>query len=161
MWRISPRRSAFTWSSTSALEWRGWRRRSTHRPGLVLDPLLQMWPDRWGRSSSSLLPVSVFCEKAWLEALLLQNGQKQPDPGSLEDLSRDETDRAVPLSEPVTIPRKSPLIRNHKTGSMEVRLTQPQITIFHRPAAAFIYLGRWCHLRVPVCPSGPVRDIVL
>ncbi|XP_026233509.1 inositol hexakisphosphate and diphosphoinositol-pentakisphosphate kinase 2 isoform X5 [Anabas testudineus] len=49
-----------------------------------------------------------------------QNGQKQPDPGSLEDLSRDETDRAVPLSEPITIQRKSPLIRNHKTGSMEV-----------------------------------------
>ncbi|XP_034053401.1 inositol hexakisphosphate and diphosphoinositol-pentakisphosphate kinase 2 isoform X24 [Gymnodraco acuticeps] len=49
-----------------------------------------------------------------------QNGQKQTDPGSLEDLSRDETDRAVPLSEPITIQRKSPLIRNHKTGSMEV-----------------------------------------
>ncbi|XP_030582065.1 inositol hexakisphosphate and diphosphoinositol-pentakisphosphate kinase 1, partial [Archocentrus centrarchus] len=49
-----------------------------------------------------------------------QNGQKPPDPSSLEDLSRDETDRAVPLSEPITIQRKSPLIRNHKTGSMEV-----------------------------------------
>ncbi|XP_067346545.1 inositol hexakisphosphate and diphosphoinositol-pentakisphosphate kinase 2 isoform X20 [Channa argus] len=49
-----------------------------------------------------------------------QNGQKQPDPGSLEDLSRDETDRSVPLSEPITIQRRSPLIRNHKTGSMEV-----------------------------------------
>ncbi|XP_008290323.1 inositol hexakisphosphate and diphosphoinositol-pentakisphosphate kinase 2 isoform X7 [Stegastes partitus] len=49
-----------------------------------------------------------------------QNGQKQQDPGSLEDLSRDETDRAVPLSEPITIQRRSPLIRNHKTGSMEV-----------------------------------------
>uniref|UniRef100_A0A669EI27 Inositol hexakisphosphate and diphosphoinositol-pentakisphosphate kinase n=1 Tax=Oreochromis niloticus TaxID=8128 RepID=A0A669EI27_ORENI len=49
-----------------------------------------------------------------------ENGQKQPDPSSLEDLSRDETDRAVPLSEPITIQRKSPLIRNHKTGSMEV-----------------------------------------
>uniref|UniRef100_A0AAQ5WWD5 Inositol hexakisphosphate and diphosphoinositol-pentakisphosphate kinase n=1 Tax=Amphiprion ocellaris TaxID=80972 RepID=A0AAQ5WWD5_AMPOC len=49
-----------------------------------------------------------------------ENGQKQPDPGSLEDLSRDETDRAVPLSEPITIQRRSPLIRNHKTGSMEV-----------------------------------------
>uniref|UniRef100_A0A3B4Z9P0 Inositol hexakisphosphate and diphosphoinositol-pentakisphosphate kinase n=1 Tax=Seriola lalandi dorsalis TaxID=1841481 RepID=A0A3B4Z9P0_SERLL len=49
-----------------------------------------------------------------------QNGQKQPDPGSLEDLSRDETDRAVPLSEPITIQRRSPLIRNHKTGSMEI-----------------------------------------
>ncbi|XP_020497074.2 inositol hexakisphosphate and diphosphoinositol-pentakisphosphate kinase 2 isoform X10 [Labrus bergylta] len=49
-----------------------------------------------------------------------QNGQKQTDPGSLEDLSRDETDHAVPLSEPITIQRRSPLIRNHKTGSMEV-----------------------------------------
>ncbi|XP_061671757.1 inositol hexakisphosphate and diphosphoinositol-pentakisphosphate kinase 2 isoform X2 [Syngnathoides biaculeatus] len=49
-----------------------------------------------------------------------QNGQKQADPGSLEDLSRDETDRAVQLSEPITIQRRSPLIRNHKTGSMEV-----------------------------------------
>ncbi|XP_061594655.1 inositol hexakisphosphate and diphosphoinositol-pentakisphosphate kinase 2 isoform X3 [Cololabis saira] len=49
-----------------------------------------------------------------------ENGQKQSDPGSLEDLSRDETDRAVPLSEPITIQRRSPLIRNHKTGSMEV-----------------------------------------
>ncbi|KAM9317667.1 inositol hexakisphosphate and diphosphoinositol-pentakisphosphate kinase 2 isoform 8-T8 [Pholidichthys leucotaenia] len=49
-----------------------------------------------------------------------QNSQKQPDPISLEDLSRDETDRAVPLSEPITIQRRSPLIRNHKTGSMEV-----------------------------------------
>ncbi|XP_067346564.1 inositol hexakisphosphate and diphosphoinositol-pentakisphosphate kinase 2 isoform X22 [Channa argus] len=49
-----------------------------------------------------------------------ENGQKQPDPGSLEDLSRDETDRSVPLSEPITIQRRSPLIRNHKTGSMEV-----------------------------------------
>ncbi|XP_029355034.1 inositol hexakisphosphate and diphosphoinositol-pentakisphosphate kinase 2 isoform X6 [Echeneis naucrates] len=49
-----------------------------------------------------------------------ENGQKQTDPGSLEDLSRDETDRAVPLSEPITIQRRSPLIRNRKTGSMEV-----------------------------------------
>ncbi|XP_068178438.1 inositol hexakisphosphate and diphosphoinositol-pentakisphosphate kinase 2 isoform X2 [Antennarius striatus] len=49
-----------------------------------------------------------------------QNRGKQTDPGSLEDLLRDETDRAVPLSEPITIQRRSPLIRNHKTGSMEV-----------------------------------------
>uniref|UniRef100_A0A3Q2FFV9 Inositol hexakisphosphate and diphosphoinositol-pentakisphosphate kinase n=1 Tax=Cyprinodon variegatus TaxID=28743 RepID=A0A3Q2FFV9_CYPVA len=52
--------------------------------------------------------------------VLEPNGKKKPDPGSLEDLSRDETDRAVPSSEPITIQRKSPLIRNHKTGSMEV-----------------------------------------
>ncbi|KAK5622985.1 Inositol hexakisphosphate and diphosphoinositol-pentakisphosphate kinase 1 [Crenichthys baileyi] len=52
--------------------------------------------------------------------VLRQNGQKKPDPGSLEDLTRDEPDRAVPSSEPITIQRRSPLIRNHKTGSMEV-----------------------------------------
>ncbi|XP_047219094.1 inositol hexakisphosphate and diphosphoinositol-pentakisphosphate kinase 2 isoform X12 [Girardinichthys multiradiatus] len=52
--------------------------------------------------------------------VLQQNGQKKPDPGSLEDLTRDESDRAVPSSEPLTIQRRSPLIRNHKTGSMEV-----------------------------------------
>uniref|UniRef100_A0A4W6C4C9 Inositol hexakisphosphate and diphosphoinositol-pentakisphosphate kinase n=1 Tax=Lates calcarifer TaxID=8187 RepID=A0A4W6C4C9_LATCA len=45
-----------------------------------------------------------------------ENGQKQPDPGSLEDLSRDETDRAVPLSEPITIQRRSPLIRSQCAG---------------------------------------------
>uniref|UniRef100_A0A8C9WD26 Inositol hexakisphosphate and diphosphoinositol-pentakisphosphate kinase n=1 Tax=Scleropages formosus TaxID=113540 RepID=A0A8C9WD26_SCLFO len=42
------------------------------------------------------------------------------DPGSLEDLSQDEPDRAVPLTEPISIQRRSPLIRNRKTGSMEV-----------------------------------------
>ncbi|KAG9352313.1 hypothetical protein JZ751_020726 [Albula glossodonta] len=49
-----------------------------------------------------------------------ENEQKQTDPGSLEDLSRDEPDRSVPLSEPISIQKKSPLIRNRKTGSMEV-----------------------------------------
>uniref|UniRef100_A0A3B4AAZ0 Inositol hexakisphosphate and diphosphoinositol-pentakisphosphate kinase n=1 Tax=Periophthalmus magnuspinnatus TaxID=409849 RepID=A0A3B4AAZ0_9GOBI len=48
-----------------------------------------------------------------------ENGPKHTD--SLEDLTSDnETDRHVPLSEPISIQRKSPLIRNHKTGSMEV-----------------------------------------
>ncbi|XP_019910051.1 inositol hexakisphosphate and diphosphoinositol-pentakisphosphate kinase 2 isoform X3 [Esox lucius] len=50
----------------------------------------------------------------------VQNDQKQTDPGSLEDLSRDELDRAAPLSEPLGVHRRSPLIRNRKTGSMEV-----------------------------------------
>lgn len=63
---------------------------------------------------------------------LVQNDQKQTDPGSLEDLSRDEPDRALPLSEPMGIHRRSPLIRNRKTGSMEVKShththTQPSI----------------------------------
>lgn len=47
-----------------------------------------------------------------------ENHEKQTNPGSLEDLSQDEPDRAV-LTEPINIQRKSPLIRNRKTGSME------------------------------------------
>lgn len=68
--------------------------------------------------------------------VLAQNGQKQADPGSLEDLSRDETDRAVPLSEPIGIQRRSPLIRNHKTGSMEV--TPSHFTLLKHPASRFV-----------------------
>ncbi|XP_051545449.1 inositol hexakisphosphate and diphosphoinositol-pentakisphosphate kinase 2 isoform X8 [Myxocyprinus asiaticus] len=48
-----------------------------------------------------------------------ENHEKQTDQGSLEDLSQDEPDRAAP-SEPISIQRKSPLIRNRKAGSMEV-----------------------------------------
>ncbi|XP_051547897.1 inositol hexakisphosphate and diphosphoinositol-pentakisphosphate kinase 2-like isoform X3 [Myxocyprinus asiaticus] len=48
-----------------------------------------------------------------------ENHEKQTDPGSLEDLSQDEPDRAAP-SEPISIQRKSPLIRNRKAGSVEV-----------------------------------------
>lgn len=48
-----------------------------------------------------------------------ENHEKQTDPGSLEDLSQDEPDRAV-LTEPISIQRKSPLIRGRKAGSMEV-----------------------------------------
>ncbi|KAI4878488.1 hypothetical protein NFI96_007580 [Prochilodus magdalenae] len=49
-----------------------------------------------------------------------ENDQKQTDPGSLENLVRDEPDRALPLSESISTQRRSPLIRNRKTGSMEV-----------------------------------------
>ncbi|XP_016396475.1 inositol hexakisphosphate and diphosphoinositol-pentakisphosphate kinase 2-like isoform X2 [Sinocyclocheilus rhinocerous] len=49
-----------------------------------------------------------------------ENDQKQTDPGSLENLLQDEPDRALPLSEAISTQRKSPLIRNRKTGSMEV-----------------------------------------
>ncbi|XP_058238371.1 inositol hexakisphosphate and diphosphoinositol-pentakisphosphate kinase 2 isoform X4 [Hemibagrus wyckioides] len=49
-----------------------------------------------------------------------ENDQKQTDPGSLENLVQDEPDRALPLSEPVGAQRRSPLIRNRKTSSMEV-----------------------------------------
>ncbi|KAK4821294.1 hypothetical protein QYF61_018043 [Mycteria americana] len=55
------------------------------------------------------------------------NEDKKADQGSLEDLSKekgiDEPDRAQQRSpqpsEPVSIQRRSPLIRNRKTGSME------------------------------------------
>ncbi|XP_071669991.1 inositol hexakisphosphate and diphosphoinositol-pentakisphosphate kinase 1 isoform X7 [Patagioenas fasciata] len=57
-----------------------------------------------------------------------ENGGKKADQGSLENLSKekgtDEPDRAQQRSpqpsEPVSIQRRSPLIRNRKTGSMEV-----------------------------------------
>uniref|UniRef100_A0AAQ5XWV9 Inositol hexakisphosphate and diphosphoinositol-pentakisphosphate kinase n=1 Tax=Amphiprion ocellaris TaxID=80972 RepID=A0AAQ5XWV9_AMPOC len=79
-----------------------------------------------------------------------ENGQKQPDPGSLEDLSRDETDRAVPLSEPITIQRRSPLIRNHKTGSMEVRLTISSIKILsNRKSLGSYRLFSFCSRQSP------------
>lgn len=49
----------------------------------------------------------------------MQNQEKQENLGSLEDLSQDEPDRAI-LAEHPNVHRKSPLIRNRKTGSMEV-----------------------------------------
>ncbi|XP_038854503.1 inositol hexakisphosphate and diphosphoinositol-pentakisphosphate kinase 2-like [Salvelinus namaycush] len=48
-----------------------------------------------------------------------ENQEKQTNQGSLEDLSQDETDQALSLSEPIGI-KRSPMIRNRKTGSMEV-----------------------------------------
>ncbi|CAB1331712.1 unnamed protein product [Coregonus sp. 'balchen'] len=47
-----------------------------------------------------------------------ENQEKQTNQGSLEDLSQDETDRALPLSETISI-KRSPMSRNRKTGSME------------------------------------------
>ncbi|XP_076026280.1 inositol hexakisphosphate and diphosphoinositol-pentakisphosphate kinase 1 isoform X2 [Genypterus blacodes] len=49
-----------------------------------------------------------------------ENQDKQPNQGSMEDLSQDQTDQALPISEPINIQRRSPMIRNRKTGSMEV-----------------------------------------
>ncbi|KAM7397092.1 hypothetical protein PAMP_020089 [Pampus punctatissimus] len=49
-----------------------------------------------------------------------ENQDKKPNQGSLEDLSQDEPDEALPVSEPINIQRRSPMIRNRKTGSMEV-----------------------------------------
>uniref|UniRef100_A0A7N6B273 Inositol hexakisphosphate and diphosphoinositol-pentakisphosphate kinase n=1 Tax=Anabas testudineus TaxID=64144 RepID=A0A7N6B273_ANATE len=49
-----------------------------------------------------------------------ENEDKKPDQGSLEDLSEDQPDQSLPFSEPINVLRKSPMIRNRKTGSMEV-----------------------------------------
>ncbi|KAL7401520.1 hypothetical protein ABVT39_000932 [Epinephelus coioides] len=49
-----------------------------------------------------------------------ENEDKKPNQGSLEDLSQDQLDQALPLSEPINIQRRSPMIRNRKAGSMEV-----------------------------------------
>ncbi|XP_078804572.1 inositol hexakisphosphate and diphosphoinositol-pentakisphosphate kinase 2 isoform X33 [Oryzias latipes] len=48
------------------------------------------------------------------------NEDKKTNQGSLECLSEDQTDRALLVSDPINIQRKSPVIRNRKTGSMEV-----------------------------------------
>ncbi|XP_078804576.1 inositol hexakisphosphate and diphosphoinositol-pentakisphosphate kinase 2 isoform X38 [Oryzias latipes] len=49
-----------------------------------------------------------------------ENEDKKTNQGSLECLSEDQTDRALLVSDPINIQRKSPVIRNRKTGSMEV-----------------------------------------
>uniref|UniRef100_A0A3Q3XLS0 Inositol hexakisphosphate and diphosphoinositol-pentakisphosphate kinase n=1 Tax=Mola mola TaxID=94237 RepID=A0A3Q3XLS0_MOLML len=49
-----------------------------------------------------------------------ENQDKKPNQGSLEDLSQDQPDQALPVSEPINILRRPPMIRNRKTGSMEV-----------------------------------------
>ncbi|XP_032445679.1 inositol hexakisphosphate and diphosphoinositol-pentakisphosphate kinase 2 isoform X10 [Xiphophorus hellerii] len=49
-----------------------------------------------------------------------ENEDKKPNQGSLEDLSQDQTDDALPVTELINLQRRSPMIRNRKTGSMEV-----------------------------------------
>ncbi|XP_061139362.1 inositol hexakisphosphate and diphosphoinositol-pentakisphosphate kinase 2 isoform X4 [Syngnathus typhle] len=49
-----------------------------------------------------------------------ENKDKKPNQGSLEDLSQDQTDQALQVYEPINIQKRSPIIRNRKTGSMEV-----------------------------------------
>uniref|UniRef100_A0AAZ3SE10 Inositol hexakisphosphate and diphosphoinositol-pentakisphosphate kinase n=1 Tax=Oncorhynchus tshawytscha TaxID=74940 RepID=A0AAZ3SE10_ONCTS len=78
-----------------------------------------------------------------------ENQEKQTNQGSLEDLSQDETDRALSLSEPISI-KRSPMIRNRKTGSMEVA-DQGHV---HDPSPLshiqYTQMEGWCH-RVFVC----------
>ncbi|PWA24526.1 hypothetical protein CCH79_00011774 [Gambusia affinis] len=53
------------------------------------------------------------------------NEDKKPNQGSLEDLSQDQTDDALPVTELINLQRRSPMIRNRKTGSMEVEQSRP------------------------------------
>jgi inositol hexakisphosphate/diphosphoinositol-pentakisphosphate kinase len=61
-------------------------------------------------------------------SIVKQNEEMKTDPGSIENLcpgkASDEPDRALQTSpQPVEgtgLPRRSPLIRNRKAGSMEV-----------------------------------------
>ncbi|XP_055365974.1 inositol hexakisphosphate and diphosphoinositol-pentakisphosphate kinase 1 isoform X2 [Betta splendens] len=65
-----------------------------------------------------------------------ENEDKKPNHGSLEDLSQDQPDQALLVSEPINSLRRSPMIRNRKTGSMEVlseaSLTQSSKCTSHR-----------------------------
>uniref|UniRef100_M4AF10 Inositol hexakisphosphate and diphosphoinositol-pentakisphosphate kinase n=1 Tax=Xiphophorus maculatus TaxID=8083 RepID=M4AF10_XIPMA len=54
-----------------------------------------------------------------------ENEDKKPNQGSLEDLSQDQTDDALPVTELINLQRRSPMIRNRKTGSMEVERSRP------------------------------------
>uniref|UniRef100_A0A8C4ZTQ0 Inositol hexakisphosphate and diphosphoinositol-pentakisphosphate kinase n=1 Tax=Gadus morhua TaxID=8049 RepID=A0A8C4ZTQ0_GADMO len=54
-----------------------------------------------------------------------ENEEKQTNQGSLEDLSQDQTDQALPLTEPICSQKRSPMVRSRKTGSMEPNITPP------------------------------------
>uniref|UniRef100_A0A3Q3NEA4 Inositol hexakisphosphate and diphosphoinositol-pentakisphosphate kinase n=1 Tax=Mastacembelus armatus TaxID=205130 RepID=A0A3Q3NEA4_9TELE len=70
-----------------------------------------------------------------------ENEDKKPNQGSLEDLSQDQTDQALHVSEPINIQRRSPMIRSRKAGSMEVPVYSRSSTIV-------------CTSVSPVCAAG-------
>lgn len=72
---------------------------------------------------------------------LNQNQDKKPNQGSLEDLSQDQPDQALPVSEPISIHRRSPMVRSRKTGSMEVPRPPPPSTPAQHTAC--LAANRW------------------
>lgn len=91
------------------------------------------WSQHSGNAHRGHVPVGVNVSSR-------QNGDKKADQGSLEDLSKekgvDEPDRAQQRSpqpsEPVSIQRRSPLIRNRKTGSMEVTMQWAPLVVLRK-----------------------------
>uniref|UniRef100_A0A8C2W8R3 Inositol hexakisphosphate and diphosphoinositol-pentakisphosphate kinase n=1 Tax=Cyclopterus lumpus TaxID=8103 RepID=A0A8C2W8R3_CYCLU len=73
-----------------------------------------------------------------------ENQDKKPNQGSLEDLSQDQLDQALPLSEPINIQRRSPMIRNRKTGSMEVPDPVVLDTLLFHVSFSFACYGSLC-----------------
>ncbi|RXM93935.1 Inositol hexakisphosphate and diphosphoinositol-pentakisphosphate kinase 2 [Acipenser ruthenus] len=93
---------------------------SVFRYGGLLDELNDQ---QWKRAMDYLGAVSELNYMTQIVIMIYEdnnkNEEKQTDPGSIEDLSHDEPDRALPLSEPIGIQRKSLLTRTPKAGSME------------------------------------------
>lgn len=100
--------------------------------GAALQPRGQRLRGRGKRAAGLRLPAGLF-RGAFTNVggrndrngngcrLTNQNQDKKPNQGSLEDLSQDQTDQALLVSEPINILRRPPMIRNRKTGSIEVK----------------------------------------
>nr|XP_020478419.1 inositol hexakisphosphate and diphosphoinositol-pentakisphosphate kinase 2-like isoform X14 [Monopterus albus] len=104
-----------------------------------------------------------------------ENEDKMPNQGSLEDLSRDQPDQALLISEPISILRRSPMIRGRKAGSMEVLSeTSPSQSskgcTTHRlfplcsrqspeikPASGLVLLPLGCPVAPPTCGTTSAR----
>lgn len=76
---------------------------------------------------------------SWSCVMWMQNQEKQENLGSLEDLSQDEPDRVI-LAEHMNVPRKSPLIRNRKAGSMEVLSFNKSRSLSFNTAYSLVFL---------------------
>uniref|UniRef100_A0A3B5KKU4 Inositol hexakisphosphate and diphosphoinositol-pentakisphosphate kinase n=1 Tax=Xiphophorus couchianus TaxID=32473 RepID=A0A3B5KKU4_9TELE len=72
-----------------------------------------------------------------------ENEDKKPNQGSLEDLSQDQTDDALPVTELINLQRRSPMIRNRKTGSMEVERSRPLSSTHNALLSIIIIIDAW------------------
>uniref|UniRef100_A0A8C3IN85 Inositol hexakisphosphate and diphosphoinositol-pentakisphosphate kinase n=1 Tax=Chrysemys picta bellii TaxID=8478 RepID=A0A8C3IN85_CHRPI len=92
-----------------------------------------------------------------------ENDDKKPNQGSMEDLSKvkstDETDQAQERSsqpsEPICVQRRSPLIRNRKTGSMEIPMLCPVLISFGGDCCL---LRHQAVLEIPLLETGQITS---